>query len=237
MNEKITAFAERFEAFSLRERALGIVVVIVVMFMLWDALLMAPEEIQQKQIVSKMQSMNQQTKALNLQIREMSAALRGGEAQHIETRVSELRTLLANLAQQQKELTVQFIQPAQMASILRDMLSAESGLVLTQLESLGAEPLFPSPEDKEKNDGRVESAQTINANKTERSHRPEVFKHGMRIVFEGDYFKTLAYLRALEAMPWRLYWDNVEYQVTEYPKARVAITVHTLSLDEGWIGV
>lgn len=112
-----------------------------------------------------------------------------------------------------------------MAGVLRDMLSAEKGLVLTKLESLGAQPLFPRDEDEE------------NAKTKKRTQQPEIFKHGVRIVFEGDYFKTLAYLRALEAMPWRLYWDNVEYFVTDYPKARVAITVHTLSLHEGWIGV
>jgi len=100
--------------------------------------------------------------------------------------------------------------------------------VLTKLESLGAEPLFPVEENEDK---------TENEKNQKRTQRPEIYKHGMRIVFEGDYFKTLKYLQALETMPWRLYWDNVEYHVTEYPKASVAITVHTLSLDEGWIGV
>jgi len=233
MKQKIAALAERYEAFSLRERALAMLVVIVLMFMLWDAMLMSPEGLRQKKIVAEMQTMNQQTEALNVQIREMSAALRGGEAQHIAARVRELRSLLAGLEEQQKELTVQFIQPTQMAKVLRDMLSAENGLLLTELKSLGAKPLFPPSEDED----AVANAQDVNVKKVARTHRPEVFKHGMRIVFEGDYFKTLAYLRALEAMPWRLYWDNVEYQVIGYPKARVAITVHTLSLHEGWIGV
>lgn len=223
MKQKITAWAERYEAFSLRERALVMLAVIVLMSMFWDAMLMSPEEIRQKQVVAKMQSMNQQTEALNLQIQEMSAALRGGEVQHIKARVNELHSLLKGLEQQQKDLTVQFIQPVQMARVLREMLSAENGLVLTELSSLGAQPLFPPAENDEKN--------------PHVAHQPEVYKHGMRIVFEGDYFKTLSYLRALEAMPWRLYWDNVEYHVTDYPRARVAITVHTLSLHEGWIGV
>ena len=243
MKEKIAAWAERYEAFSLRERALVMVAAIVVMFMLWDAMLMNPEERKQIKIVEKMQTINQQTNALNLQIQEMSAALKGGESQHIRMRSDELRALLAGLEQQQKDLTVEFIKPAQMASVLRDMLSAENGLVLTQLESLGAQPLFPSDEEGDASESiQASNTQRVNVQiesveKKKRTSRPEVFKHGMRVVFEGDYFKTLAYLQALEAMPWRLYWDNVEYQVTEYPKARVAITVHTLSLHEGWIGV
>lgn len=229
MKDRITAWGERFEAFSLRERGLIAAAIVVVMFMLWDALVLSPEGVRQKKIVAEMHSINQQTETLSNQIREMSAALKGGEAEHVKARVAELHTLLASLEQQQKDLTVQFIQPAQMANVLRDMLHAESGLVLTRLESLGAQPLFP-PEEKNKEEEK-------NKVKSQRLHQPEIFKHSLRIVFEGDYFKTLHYLRSLEAMPWRLYWDNVEYQVTKYPKASVAITVHTLSLHEGWIGV
>lgn len=235
MKKQITAWAERFEAFSLRERLLITAAIVVLLFMVWQAMLMSPEELKQTQMVAKMQSINKQTEALNVQIQEMSAALRGGEAQHINSRISELSSLLARLEQKQKDLTIEFIQPKQMAGVLRDMLSAENGLQLNSLESLGAKPLFARAEDEEKDNSK--STQDVDVKKAARSHQPEIFKHGMRIVFEGDYFKTLAYLRALEAMPWRLYWDNVEYQVIDYPRARVAITVHTLSLHEGWIGV
>lgn len=227
MKERIAAWAERFEAFSLRERALIAAGFVVVMFLLWDTLLLAPQEIQQKNIVAEMHSTNQKTEAVTLQIKEMSAALQGGKEEHIKARINELTVLMNRLKQQQKDLTVEFIQPAQMAGVLRDILHAENGLVLTSLESLGAQPLFPVEDESE----------TDNQKKNKRTHQPGIYKHGMRIVFEGDYFKTLKYLRALEAMPWRLYWDNVEYQVTEYPRASVAITVHTLSLYEGWIGV
>jgi MSHA biogenesis protein MshJ len=227
MKDRISAWGERFEAFSLRERVLIALAIVVVMFLICDTMLLSPQEVRQKQILAEMNSVNQQTAALTNKINEMSAVLRGGEVENIRARTNELQTLLAELHQQQKDLTVEFIRPAQMAGVLRDMLHAENGLVLTRLQSLGVKPLFPPVKEE------TEAATENNA----RAPRPEIFKHGMRIVFEGDYFKTLEYLRALEAMPWRLYWDNVEYRVTKYPKASVAITVHTLSLDEGWIGV
>lgn len=227
MKARITAWAERYEAFTLRERGLIALGIIVVVFMLWDNLLLEPQKNQQKRIVAEMHSINQETDALNKQIKEMSAVLQGGKAEHINARTREVNALLSKLKQQQKDLTVEFIQPAQMAGVLRDLLHEESGLVLTKLESLGAEPLFPVDE----------GDKTENEKHTKRLHQSEIYKHSLRIVFEGDYFKTLNYLRALEGMPWRLYWDNVEYQVTKYPKASVAITVHTLSLHEGWIGV
>lgn len=227
MKNRFAAWGERFEAFSLRERSLIAASIIVVMFLFWDNLLLSPQEIQQKKIVVEMYNTNQQTETVTEKIKEMSAALRGSQVTHINARVNELQTLLGKLKQQQKDLTIEFIQPVQMAGVLRDMLHAESGLVLTSLESLGVQPLFPTKGDNK----------TKNEKKGTRTQQPEIYKHGLRIVFEGNYFKTLKYLRALEAMPWSLYWDNVEYRVTKYPKASVVITVHTLSLHEGWIGV
>ncbi|MCF6338388.1 MAG: hypothetical protein L3J84_10635 [Gammaproteobacteria bacterium] len=225
MKNRFAAWGDRFEAFSLRERSLIATGIIVVMFLFWDALLLSPQEIQQKKIVGEMYNINQKTEAVAEKIKEMSAALRGSQVIHINARVNELQTLLGKLKQQQKNLTIEFIQPVQMAGVLRDMLHAESGLVLTSLESLGVQSLFPTEEGNE------------NEKNNNRTQQPEIYKHGLRIVFEGDYFKTLNYLRSLEAMPWSLYWDNVKYSVIKYPKANVEITVHTLSLHEGWIGV
>lgn len=226
--KQIEKWAERFEAFSLRERMLISGAVVVVMFMAWDTMVMGAEEMRQRHVVSEMHSINQQMEQVAVQIQALTAKLRGTETQHLMTRIGEIRALLSNLKQQEQDLTVEFIRPQQMAGVLRDMLGAENGLVLTKLESLGAAPLFPPPEEEGK-------ASPVDEGK--KAPKAGIYKHGMRVVFEGDYFKTLVYLQALEAMPWRLYWDNVEYQVLEYPRARVAITVHTLSLDERWIGV
>lgn len=224
LKEQIAKWAERFESFSLRERVLMAGALVVMIFMVWDAMVMSPEGVKQKNIVNDMHDINQQMEKVSQQIGLMTAKLRDTESEHLMLRIKEVKTLLNGLRQQQQNLTVQFIPPKQMAAVLRDMLNAEKGLVLMNLESLGAEPLFPQTEEDRANENQVQ-------------RRPAVFKHGIRIVFEGDYFKTLNYLQALEAMPWVLYWDNVDYQVLKYPKARVVITVHTLSLNKGWIGV
>jgi len=142
MKNRFTVWGERFEAFSLRERSLIATGIIVVMFLFWDTLLLSPQEIQQKKIVVEMYNTNQQTEAVAEKIKEMSAALRGSQVTHINARANELQTLLGRLKQQQKNLTIEFIQPVQMAGVLRDMLYAESGLVLTSLESLGVQPSY-----------------------------------------------------------------------------------------------
>ena len=43
--------------------------------------------------------------------------------------------------------------------------------------------------------------------------------------------------QALEALPWRFFWDSVSYEVEDYPRSLVRLRLHTLSLSEDWIGV
>ena len=73
--------------------------------------------------------------------------------------------------------------------------------------------------------------------KAEGDELENAYKHGLRIEFEGDYMTTLDYIRGLESLELRFLWDSLEFQVEEYPRSRVSITVFTLSLDQDWIGV
>jgi len=220
---RLRQLAERFDALSLRERGLVSLAVLVVMYMLWDAALMSPEHLRQKQLVAQMYQLNERMVEVDAQLQTLTASLGDREVKRQRQRIAGLREALRGLASQQALLTVEFIRPSQMAQVLREMLAGERRLTLLKLESLGAKPLFPPPEDAQQDAPQYQ--------------RPPIFKHGMRITFEGDYFTTLRYLQALEGMPWRFYWDELDYRVEDYPRARVSITIHTLGLEEGWIGV
>ncbi|MCF6209146.1 MAG: hypothetical protein L3K24_00385 [Gammaproteobacteria bacterium] len=226
MKACLQQLAERFDAFSLRERALVSLAVLVVMYMLWDAVLMSPEHLHQKQLVIEMYQLNERMVTVDTQLQTLTVSLGESEVRRQRQRIAELREALRGLANQQAALTVEFIRPQQMAGVLRDMLGVDGKLTLLKLESLGVQALFPSPENGQ------EQAATA-----EKYEQPGIYKHGMRVSFEGDYFATLHYLKALEGMPWRFYWDELDYRVADYPRARVSITIHTLSLEEGWIGV
>jgi len=223
MKARIQQLAERFDALSLRERALVSLAVLVVMYMLWDAVLMSPEHLRQTQLVGEMYQLNERMAAVDAQLQTLTASLGDSEVRRQRQRIADLREALRGLGSQQAALTVAFIRPRQMAGVLRDMLGSDGKLTLMKLESLGAQPLFPPSE--------AEDAEAADY------EQPRIYKHGMRVSFEGDYFATLKYLQALESMPWRFYWDELDYRVTDYPRARVSITIHTLSLEEGWIGV
>lgn len=66
---------------------------------------------------------------------------------------------------------------------------------------------------------------------------PELFKHGLRISFEGSFFDTRDFLMSAEQMDWKLHWQEIRFDVTDYPKATVDIELFTLSDSKAYIHV
>lgn len=101
-----------------------------------------------------------------------------------------------------------------MASALRDMLKEHDNLKLLKLETLA--PKGFGDKDKELS---------------------WLYRHTLIITLQGDYFSTLKYLKALEALPWRIHWDYIDYKVKDYPTAETRIQIYTLSFEQDWLSV
>ena len=64
-----------------------------------------------------------------------------------------------------------------------------------------------------------------------------LYRHGVALVFEGNYFDIQQYLEKLESLPWHFYWKKFDYSVAEYPTASVELEIYTLSTNKAFIGV
>jgi MSHA biogenesis protein MshJ len=72
---------------------------------------------------------------------------------------------------------------------------------------------------------------------SEDSIGPELFKHGLKIRFEGSYRDTRDFLIVAEQMEWKLHWREIQFEVKEFPRAQVDIELFTLSRSEAYINV
>lgn len=70
-------------------------------------------------------------------------------------------------------------------------------------------------------------------NKSGSNSIKHVTQNDFLLKFNGNYFTALQYFQTLENLPWRFYWDALDYQVTDYPVAQITLKLHTLNLDEG----
>jgi MSHA biogenesis protein MshJ len=203
----------RFNAISLRERAMIFGALLAVLILAWDALLMQPLDKRKQALTNEMQevqnSMAQLTSTLTA---EGGDPVMKGFAQQ-----QMLQQSLAAADEQLQTMAAGLIAPPRMVAALRDMLERQQGLRLVALKNLPARALVP-PTDP-----------------LQPQHGP--FIHPVEMTIEGDYLTLLRYLEAIESLPWRFYWQVLELQTIDYPHNRVRLRLNTLSMDAEWLGV
>jgi MSHA biogenesis protein MshJ len=58
----------------------------------------------------------------------------------------------------------------------------------------------------------------------------------VKIEITGKYFDIKNYLVELEIMPTTYFWRSYQYEVEEYPTARLVLVVYTLGTGQEFIG-
>ncbi|MEW6445652.1 MAG: hypothetical protein ACOZAQ_00575 [Pseudomonadota bacterium] len=222
---------QRFEALQARERVLVILVGAVLVWGLAQVLYFNAEEKREKRL-----------RAANAELRQQLAMLEANEqvlrARLIEEGLTVQQEKLSGLKRQREELDselrrqgIRLLDPERMREVLHDLLRG-SELRLLSVRRLPVEVGYSTEPEEEK------SAQAPNLAAPERDRRGiTLYRHAIEIDLEGGYTDMVAYLEKLEKSGWRLMWRTLDIETTDYPLARLRLTVYTLSLEEDWIGV
>ncbi|MDZ7803676.1 hypothetical protein [Thiohalophilus sp.] len=220
MKQTLQQWAERFDALTLRERLILGVGALLVIAILWLEFVFLAQTQQNESLSNRIQTTDSQIDALEQQIAALSGESARDPDQAKRRRQAKLQEQLAEVDARLQEKTASLISPAQMAQVLEAVLTQKTDLKLISVRNLPIQPLLELSGDAE-------------------GDYPDsgVYRHGMQIEFSGSYLSTLDYLKALQELQWDFYWDSLQLQVKSYPVSSVTITVHTLSLKEGWIGV
>jgi len=230
MKTRILQLIKKLNGLSLRERALFLCAVLVVLFTLWNELLMMPMERKNKQITAEIAGVEQRINLLNKQISSVLEQSRKNPEKALQDNLTRFDRELSKLDQQISDLSENLITPRKMATVLQEMLTQVPGLNIIGVKSLAAQPLLESS-------GSGNGAQHSGSKPAIAAPVLGIYRHRVVIEFEGGFQQTVEYLKALEALPWQIFWDQIDYTVEEHPQAHVTIGVSTLSLHEGWIGV
>lgn len=218
---RLRVLAERVDALSLRERALTFIAVMVVLYLVAVNVVFGPLRAEQARLEAEIKASREQIRAADYQVETLA----GGGAKDVNAenraRVEALRRQLAELDAQTDEMTAGVVSPREMAKLVEQMLTRNRGLELVKLENLPALPV----------------GQEVAGAATPGPDDVVVYRHGMRVEFRGRYFEIVEYLKALETLPWKVYWGEVSLSTEKYPVSKVSLVIYTLSRHPGWIGV
>ena len=101
-------------------------------------------------------------------------------------------------------------------------MKTQTGLKFVSLKNKQAAPEFI--ESRGELEATVENVNTI-------------YRHSVVLQMEGSYHDTLSYLKKLEQLPWRFFWQGVEIEASGYPNTLTTLDVYTRGFREGLVGV
>lgn len=135
------------------------------------------------------------------------------QLQTLSNQNERLRRDVQQLNDRISGITEVLIPPNTMATLLRELLGS-SDLTLVRFSALPAQPLAEDD-----------------------SGEAQLFRHQLDIELTGDFDALTSYLTTIEALPWRLFWDELSVETEQYPQLRIRLKVHTLSDQEAWLNV
>ncbi|MDF2179143.1 type II secretion system protein GspM [Aliiglaciecola sp. CAU 1673] len=211
---------DRLVALSLREKLMVIFAGAFIVLYGGYLLILEPASAAREQITQLTQSQKAELattieRLQNLRPQDPDAGLQRRKAEILE----QLNHLNLQLESQTSELI-----PAQaMKTVLQELLAQSDSLKVIELTSIAPVLLQPTGQEAEDN--------------SEEEPEVGVYRHGIKLVLEGEYFQIRDYLKRLESLRWRLYWQGFDYEVLEYPQARITLELGTLSTGKAFLGV
>lgn len=165
---------------------------------------------------------------------EMVAASLDDPSRFANDRLQVVERELAQLDSEITGLAGDLVSPNEMTEVLGTVLGNFPGLELVSFQNIAARPLRTGLT----GGGLIAAAgSTLFGDGGTDTGDGQVYSHGIELVFQGDFMTTLKYLRFLENIGSSFFWDSITFVRGEWPQATITLEIHTLSTNEGFIGV
>lgn len=215
MIAKLHKLEQAYNRLTARERILVSVLSFVMLYSIFNLLLLSPIAEQRKNLLLTLKEQQGVLTKLHKQIEQISTAQ--STSHPLREKQDALLKQKHSLDEDLELIAKGVVEPQQMVNVLKTLLKEQPQLHLIQVKNIPFE-------------GEV-SAKLNDVTKQ------KLYEHHLQLTVEGNYFAVLAYLQKVEQLQWRVFWDQLDYQVTQYPIARVIVKLHILSTKEALIRV
>lgn len=234
LQKQLDTITHNIDARTRSEKIIMLVVLVAAMAMIYLSVSYDPMTSDIERLQSQTANTQRQIIAQQTTYAEMVALSQEDPSRFANERLNVINSQLVQLDQEITELAGDLITPREMTQILTTVLGQYSGLELVRFENKPATPLRTGVQTTSAGQAGGEPGEGgIAANEID----GQVYEHGLTLEFRGDFFTTLKYLRFLEEVSGSFFWDSVTFRQTAWPNADVTLEIHTLSTDEGFIGV
>ncbi|RYY76002.1 MAG: MSHA biogenesis protein MshJ [Gammaproteobacteria bacterium] len=222
MLESLKKIQERIDSRIIRERALIFVTIMAVIFMLWNFF---QSTIDKKidETRTQIEALATQRSAIQTQITATTQSLLNSPNKIKNEQILQLEEDIKKLESQLQNVSQNLIKADQLPLALQEVLQKADQLTLMEVNTLPAQELQFAPVD--------------GSTAAEGENNAGVYQHIVELRVKGSYSEIVQLLISLERLPWRFYWQGLDYKVDKYPEADIKLRVYTLSSEEGLFGV
>ena len=196
-----------WEARAGRERGLAIGALLVALAAAVEILLFTPQRAQQLQLTRELEAAKARLSRL-----ETSATELASDGDHrLQSRHQALQQRRDSAIAAISAAHVDLIAPAEMGRQLAAILARHPQLQIVSMQSSPAAPLVGG------------------------GGPGEIYEHELEVQIAGSYLDLIAYLRALEQAPHRIYWRELDMKVDDRGVPVTRLMLFTLSKDTTWL--
>lgn len=229
------AYSEKFSNTTAREQYLIIATgLVAIVFILYSVFLDVPfQRIEQlNRQISETQQSNQNNKN---SIQVLEQALLEDPNVALRKELSQYQAKLGEIDEQLLSLTSDLIDPIQMRYALIKLLKLQKGVKLLSFEVLPARAVTKA---KLASNDKPDANQIQVTSKAQAEPKQlRLYRHGIKIKLQGQYFQLRDYLSQLEGLTWKFFWQEFDYQLKEYPVSELEVEIYSLSTAQEFIGV
>ena len=150
-------------------------------------------------------------------IRDIRNTIAAGVNRGKEITLTQLKQALEAVEERLRLKTIELIDPEKMFQLMSQLIYKDSRLKLLSLKRREVKPAITVTDENQEDAG--------------------IYRHVLEVKFAGKYKDILKYMQSLEALDWKLIWDEIEIVSNEYPLITVKVVISTLSTRKEWVGV
>lgn len=237
MKEYWLKFESRVDALNLRERVMAFAIAALLLITLINVVVLDPLLAQQKLLSQQAAQDEQQITAMHAEIQGRVAAHNSDPDAVERTKLQDLKQHSAKLRGELLGMQKGLVSPDKMTALLEDLLRRNSGLQLLSLKTLPVSLLTDPDVPEGKAPAGADSSPAKDKVRERQVAGEAVYRHGVELTIQGSYADITHYLTQIESMPWQLFWARAKLNVDAYPKAKLTLTLFTLSLDSTWLNI
>ncbi|MEQ8315128.1 MAG: hypothetical protein RL839_06670 [Gammaproteobacteria bacterium] len=235
LNNALDSLVKNIESRNKLEKVLLLAIILAGLLLIYVSVVSDPIRAEIATLENRISATERGIEAQRIAYQSMVAQSQEDPNRFANDRLAVIAREQTTLDRQIQSLAGDLVTPNQMTEILMTVLERQSGLEMVSFQNISAEPL------REGSSNAAEilaETSTLNfSDVVEEEVVGQVYSHGLVIEFEGDFFSTLKYLRFLEDITGSFFWDAISFEQLQWPNAHVKLEIHTLSTDEGFIGV